>query len=199
MPKKSSKSKPPGQIRLRHAGFASLKEFRSTVAKLKRHGLTRADARSVKPTRHMVEKAKALRPVTTGEAHVLTIRSHKLRAKFKAPKGATLRTVGNKLVIPKRAGKETARLTRDGRVILTRMIAGKRERTEILGFANWHAIEVYKRRHPGSRFTLGFRQGREIKTVYFTDPHEIVELLNTSRRLRRARNVLAGYVGVLRV
>jgi len=102
---------------------SQLRKFRSDVAKLKEKGLVskRIDARSQKPTRHMLSQVKKFNDVLTGKAQVVHAPS---RAKAKAYSDA-FRTKGKSIVVPIEKGEHVRYAPKSDKIIGTRRAYGK--------------------------------------------------------------------------
>lgn len=84
---------------------SQLRKFRSNVAKLKSKGLVsaRVDARSQRPTRHMLGQVKKFSDVLTGKSQVVTVKkgAGKSAAENAKQYEGTFKRKGRHLVVPK--------------------------------------------------------------------------------------------------
>lgn len=100
---------------------AELRKFRSDVAKLKKAGLTRVDARKQKPTRHMKNQLKKYRDVLDGNATVVTVPSTKVARQY----DGKFEHKYNKVVVPKTKDVRNTRYDKKvGDIISTRDYPG---------------------------------------------------------------------------
>lgn len=108
---------------------AQLRKFRSDVAKLKAQGLTsaRVDARSQKPTRHMLRKVKDYQDVLQGKAKVVHTKTRAQAKEF-----GDLRHVGKSVVVPVINRTERVRYNaKTGEIVSSARENGRRVRKTI--------------------------------------------------------------------
>ena len=121
----------------------ALKDFRHSVAVLKRKGLVskRVDARSQNATRYMRQKVRDLTPVIEGNA--IAVKAPKaVRQQYKD--SGVLDVKYNRVIAPKEFSNQRARLTR-GMVQMVRPLKNGREEYVILPFKPTTANELLER------------------------------------------------------
>lgn len=131
-----------------------LKKFRHEVAALKKAGLTskRVDARSQRPTRHMLKKVEQFRDVIEGRAKPVLIKSRELRSQYSA-----LPQANRRVVVPVGKPTEKPRLHKSGDISISTTRNGRKMRVRVP--RQQKGVDIKPPEGANIRYTVTFPRG----------------------------------------
>lgn len=176
----------------------NIREYRTKIAKLKKAGLIRKsiDARSHKPTRHMLTQIKRFGDIIDGTAIAVKTPKRKIAREYSDLKD----TKFDRVIVRVQKG-EKGRYTKDGIKINRKSnFEGLENTTEILSPRSSTVLpKLPKKKGKTYKYAIPFKRGDIIERQFFSSEEMLLRFISSYERLDNGKARFEGIRGYIQI